>query len=216
MQIATVEALFRYPVKSMGGERLDRLDIGPDGIPGDRAWALRDESRGGIRCGKRFPELMACAARYAGEPSPVGPTPALVTLPEGNELPVNAPDLPALLSDLVGSPLSIWPLLPMNVMRRFHAGKPTDDDAVLLHAAFGDSEPDPDLATFARFLGELRALSRGYFDAYPILIMTKESLLHLGRAAPARNLALSRFRPNVLLRTATRPSRFRPIARAAS
>jgi uncharacterized protein len=41
-QIGVVHNLFRYPVKSMQGERLYPRDIGVQGIEGDRAYALRD------------------------------------------------------------------------------------------------------------------------------------------------------------------------------
>jgi uncharacterized protein len=37
-----VVALRRYPVKSLGGERLDELEIEPRGVVGDRLWALVD------------------------------------------------------------------------------------------------------------------------------------------------------------------------------
>jgi uncharacterized protein YcbX len=37
-----VHDLFRYPVKSMQGERLHAVDIDAQGIVGDRAYALRD------------------------------------------------------------------------------------------------------------------------------------------------------------------------------
>ncbi|MBJ38701.1 MAG: hypothetical protein CMD83_09610 [Gammaproteobacteria bacterium] len=204
---ATTEALFRYPVKSMGGERLGALRVSKRGVPGDRAWALRDEARGGIRCGKRFPELMACSARYSGDPPEQGCRPAWVTLPDGGELSIAAGDAAPTLSELVQSPVSVWPILNPTVLARFHAGNPTAADTAALEGAFDDDAEavtgSRDLDTFPTFLNELRDLSRGYYDAYPILIMTTESLLHLGNVAPARNLALSRFRPNVLLRTET-------------
>ena len=37
--------LFRYPVKSMGGEALSRSEVGA-ALPGDRGWALSDGDRG--------------------------------------------------------------------------------------------------------------------------------------------------------------------------
>ena len=50
---ATVQQLFRYPVKSMMGETLDTVEVGPSGLAGDRIWAVRDKKRGGIRGAKR-------------------------------------------------------------------------------------------------------------------------------------------------------------------
>ncbi len=40
MLIGTLEAARRYPVKSLSGDVLDRVEVGRDGIPGDRAAAL--------------------------------------------------------------------------------------------------------------------------------------------------------------------------------
>lgn len=51
--LGTVESLWRYPVKSLAGEQLDRLEIAADGVPGDRARALFVES-GHARAGKTY------------------------------------------------------------------------------------------------------------------------------------------------------------------
>ena len=103
--------IYRYPVKSMMGERLSEAPLGEGGVPGDRAWAVRDEELGGIRGAKRFPELMRCAARYQTEPPLSGSASARVTLPDGSELAIDDEQAAARLSDLVGSPVTIWPLL---------------------------------------------------------------------------------------------------------
>ncbi len=54
IEIGHVEALFRYPVKSMGGERLEVANLGWHGLDGDRRLAFRqlDDRRG-------FPRLTA-------------------------------------------------------------------------------------------------------------------------------------------------------------
>ena len=41
-QVGVVKELFRYPVKSMLGERLTEVEIGLKGVIGDRSWALRE------------------------------------------------------------------------------------------------------------------------------------------------------------------------------
>ena len=76
MSTASVATIYRYPVKSMMGETLSEADIREAGIPGDRSWAVRDEKRGGIRGGKKIPQLMTLAAqsglRHPSSPPPMG------------------------------------------------------------------------------------------------------------------------------------------------
>ena len=58
MSDITITQLFRHPVKSMMGESLQSLFLSEGGVPRDRAWAVKDEVRGGIRGGKKLPKLM--------------------------------------------------------------------------------------------------------------------------------------------------------------
>jgi MOSC domain-containing protein len=46
--VGEVEELWRYPVKSMLGEKLTTTDVTEKGLLGDRAYALRDTSDGKI------------------------------------------------------------------------------------------------------------------------------------------------------------------------
>lgn len=50
--LGSLEALRRYPIKSLRGEPLDRVEVGQTGIPGDRAAALF--AREGAREGKTY------------------------------------------------------------------------------------------------------------------------------------------------------------------
>ncbi|RSD24924.1 MOSC domain-containing protein [Amycolatopsis eburnea] len=83
--MGVVAALWRYPVKSMAGERLTEVAVGERGLDGDRLYAVRDAS-GKFGSGKnstrfrRMPGLHAFAARYDGD-VPV------VTFPDGRVLP---------------------------------------------------------------------------------------------------------------------------------
>src|SRR5215218_6322614 len=55
--------LWRYPVKSLQGERLDVAEFGSEGIAGDRQWALFDLDTGYGLTARRVPELLFGAAR---------------------------------------------------------------------------------------------------------------------------------------------------------
>jgi MOSC domain-containing protein len=58
-----VREIWRFPVKSLQGERLDTASLGPEGIVGDRGWALFDLDTGFGLTARRVPELLFAAAR---------------------------------------------------------------------------------------------------------------------------------------------------------
>ncbi len=86
--------LWRYPVKSLQGQRLDAVDVGPQGLTGDRQWALFDPATGFGLTARRVPDLLFAAGRLRDDGS------AEVVLPDGT---VTADD--AVLSDWLGRPV---------------------------------------------------------------------------------------------------------------
>lgn len=200
--VAVVTDLFRYPVKSMGGEKLTSVSIGAGGIPGDRAWAVRDETLGGIRGAKRFPELMACQARYPQAPTPDGSSLAEVTLPSGQVIRTDDDGLAPALSNLLGSPVSFWPIMPADMLDHYRRGAPVEDDMLAeLRRIFArdENDPLPDLAAFPEMLMEFESPPGSYFDAFPLLLMTRQMLDSLAVVAKDSQFDIRRFRPNILL-----------------
>lgn len=108
-EIGKVEALYRYPVKSMAGQKLATAELGWHGIAGDRRLALRRMAD----CGdfpwlfaSRLPELL----RYV----PCGPdgsaildTPTHVLTPDGDVLPVLGTGLATDVGRRLGSPVEM-------------------------------------------------------------------------------------------------------------
>jgi uncharacterized protein len=84
--VGTVREIWRYPVKSMAGERLDRTEIGGRGLYGDRGWAVRNDEIGEIYNAKQFPALMQCAAHYRAEPGADYIPDVDITFPDGSPL----------------------------------------------------------------------------------------------------------------------------------
>jgi uncharacterized protein YcbX len=67
-----VAELWRYPVKGLRGERLERLEVAGDGVPGDRSLFVADER--GIVTGRRKQRMIGLAATLdaAAEPLVAG------------------------------------------------------------------------------------------------------------------------------------------------
>jgi uncharacterized protein YcbX len=61
-----VVELWRYPVKSMQGERLATAEIGEYGLAGDRGWALFDVATGHGLTARRAPDLLFASGRVNG------------------------------------------------------------------------------------------------------------------------------------------------------
>ncbi|HEY4672493.1 MAG TPA: MOSC N-terminal beta barrel domain-containing protein [Gemmatimonadaceae bacterium] len=89
-EVGHVEAIFRYPVKSMRGERLESAALGWHGIEGDRRLALRrTDDRGGFPwlTATKFADLILFAPQRRGD-SGEEDTPTHVSTPDGEEMPV--------------------------------------------------------------------------------------------------------------------------------
>lgn len=112
IEIGQVEAIFRYPVKSMRGERLEVANLGWHGIDGDRRLALRRlEDRSGFPwlSASQLPELVLFAPHRSEADGP-GDLPTHVRTPDGQEMPVFGADLAAEVGRRYGAPVQMMQL----------------------------------------------------------------------------------------------------------
>ena len=111
-KIGYVEAIFRYPVKSMGGERLDAANLGWHGLDGDRRLAFRRmNDRSGfpwLTAGK-LPDLVLFAPQRR-EGGAEGELPTHVRTPDGAEMPVFGEDLATEVGRRYGAPVQMMQL----------------------------------------------------------------------------------------------------------
>jgi len=204
VSVGRISEIWRYPVKSMGGERIPETALGPKGVPGDRAWAVRDEVRGGIRGAKKIPALMRCSARYASAPSAERVPAPEIGLPGGDTLLADAPDANERVSAAVGTKVTLWPLRPASDLEHYRRGAPDSSDvAAELRAIFGrePGEPLPDLSVFPPDLFAYESPPGTYFDAFPLLLVTRAGLRRLQELAPDSRVDVRRFRPNFVIDT---------------
>lgn len=66
----TIAELWRYPVKSMAGEPLQRIELTADGLAGDRLVHVEDGT-GGVITARTHPRLLALRARLGPDGEPV-------------------------------------------------------------------------------------------------------------------------------------------------
>lgn len=226
MVIGKVREIWRYPVKSMGGEQLNSCTVGLFGIPGDRGWALRDEAAGEIRGAKYLPELMQCSSRYREQPKD-GKIPHVdIILPDGTQVGSDDPLISFYLSELLGRAVSLCPLQPasnkahyrraqpgasvMSRLSRFKVLRPHLGTLIRLAGLEQTSrqlfsrkpnEPLPDFSAIPSELFEFTSPPGTYFDLATIHLLTTSSLATMARLNPTAAWDVRRFRPNFLIET---------------
>jgi uncharacterized protein YcbX len=201
-----VKEIWRYPVKSMQGERIEQCVLREGGIPFDRGWAVRDESRQQITGAKRLAGLLNCSARCLPQTSATTVPHVEITLPNGRKTRSDSTNVSEELSNALGASVTLWPLQPRED-KDFYRQKRASSESPLdeLRRVFGlkADEPLPDLSKFpGELIAELTefvAPLGTYFDAYPVDVLSEASLRHLKKLAPDSTIDVRRFRPNFVV-----------------
>ena len=111
IEIGQVEAIFRYPVKSMAGERLEAANLGWHGLDGDRRLALRRvKDRGAFPwlSASALPSLLLFTPRR--EDGADGLLPTHVRTPDGQDMAVFGEPLAAEIERRYGAPVQMMQL----------------------------------------------------------------------------------------------------------
>jgi uncharacterized protein len=112
IEIGQIEAIFRYPVKSMRGEPLAAATLGWHGLDGDRRLAFRRlEERGGFPwlTASKLPDLILFTPQRREGGNGEG-LPTHVRTPEGEEMPLFGEALAAEVGRRYGSPVQMMQL----------------------------------------------------------------------------------------------------------
>jgi uncharacterized protein YcbX len=196
-----ISELWRYPVKSMLGERRDRAEVTATGVAGDRAYAVIDGSDGKVASAKnprKWRALLSCRAEFLEEPVPgEAPPPARITLPDGTVVTSDDPKVHDVLSTFIGRDVTLADAAPAG--STFEETWP--DIEGMAPTEFIDStrvRSDEGEAVSDLALG-LAAAPGSFFDLAPIHLVTSSSLDELRRLQPGSQFAVQRFRPNIVI-----------------
>ena len=112
IEVGHLQAIFRYPVKSMAGEGLEAAAMGWHGLDGDRRLAFRRiDDRSGMPwlTANKLPDLLRFTPQR-GEDGAQGDLPTHIRTPDGEEMPVFGPDLAAEVGRRHGAPVQMMHL----------------------------------------------------------------------------------------------------------
>lgn len=184
MVVGRVGELWRYPVKSMRGERLPSAPVSDRGIAHDRGYALCDQQSGKIASAKHprlWGGLLRCQARVVSADGAV-----CVTLADGRDLLTGQDETDEALSTLTRHRVQLIHLAPRQPeIERYWP----DVDGLTLRdtvtsGSIGQGAPE---GTF--------------FDFAPLHLLTTATLAQLRAVYPQGQVDMRRFRPNLLIHT---------------
>ncbi len=190
VQVGSVAALWRYPVKSMMGEELNCSEVTDRGLLGDRQFAIVDRSTGkvgGAKNPRKWGNFFDFRAAYA-QPLQMGAkVPAVrITLPDGAVVATAQGDLEEVLSRAFGR------------------------DVVLEEARPGDQpsgataeEYWPDMAglDYRDTVTDFEMPAGTFFDIAVMHLLTTATIDHLRALYPQGRFEARRFRPNIVVST---------------
>ena len=192
-----IKSIWRYPIKSMAGESLKESMLSQRGLVGDRSYALHDGRS--ICSAKKYAQLMNYSVQYDSEPDGINIPP--VTLEIGNTA-VNSEDsnLNELLTREIGTKVTLDKLRPddnLEYYRRSKEQQPIEEIRNVL--GLEEGEAFPDFSEFPDSSFEFSTPPGTFFDAYPLLILTTNSLNRLQQLTKGTVIDERRFRPNLLI-----------------
>lgn len=180
----TISELWRYPLKSAAGERVPAATLGPQGVHGDRRFALQDRETGKIISAKQpahWAGLPLARARYEGEPSRAA---LRLAWPGTTEQPGDASSLDAALSAWLGRAVTLLEQLPSEATIEIVASEIEENAGMSFELPLGLNEPGT------------------FFDFAAIHLVTTSTLAAL---EDVLDHGSRRFRPNLVIDTGRTP-----------
>lgn len=200
-EVGTVAELWRFPVKSMAGERLETATLTEAGLVGDRAYGMIDVETGKVASAKSvrlFAKLLECTARFTAPPQPgLSPPPVRIRLPDGTQVLSTNGAADGALSALLGREVRLAQSAPEDfTIDQYHpdvdGADPSGHRDVTVQQKLG-------AAFFAQAGIPSPAAPGAFLDLFPISIVTTSSLRRLAALAGEGAADARRFRMNLVV-----------------
>ena len=201
--VGEISSLWRFPVKSMGGEQLKELGITASGVVGDRAYALLDTATGKVvsaKSSKLFPDVLQCRAEFVSPPKRNSEIPAVnVLLPNGVSVRSDNSSVNDVLSEFFGRQVKLIQTAPEDfTIDQYHPDiaevDPSGNRNTTVSQKLGSA--------LFQAVGLTSPVSPGSFlDVFPVSVITTSTLLRLTALSSNSIFDEQRFRMNIVVKT---------------
>ena len=199
-ELGSVVALWRYPVKSMMGEELNRSDVTERGLLGDRAYALVDRADGKVASAKnprKWPHLFDFRAAFVAPPRPGAEVPAVrITLPDGTIVTSDQGDLNQILSGVLHREVML------DASGRGHEEVVKSSFPTPWTAKAEEYWPDMEGLDYRDTVTDFGLPEGTFFDCAAVHVLTTATIDWLRELYPQGRFEVRRFRPNVVVEIA--------------
>jgi uncharacterized protein len=201
--VGSVATLWRFPVKSMGGEQLRDVEVTERGVLGDRAYALIDKDTGKVvsaKSAKLFPKMLDCKAAFVEPPRRGSDLPPVqILLPNGTTVRSDSGEVDRVLSAHFKRNVTLGRVAPEDfIIDQYHpdveGADPGGNRDTVVAAKLGS-------ALFADLKMESPVPVGSFFDVFPLSVLTTSTLAQLDEVRPQSRFDQRRFRMNVIVKT---------------
>jgi len=201
LTVGSISGIWRFPVKSMKGERIEAADLTARGLLGDRSYALVDKESGKVVSAKsvrHFPNLFDYQARYVEPPQTGQGLPAVrISLPDGSTVDSDAGNVDRVLSDSLGRNVALTHAAPDDfTIDMFH---PDIEDADPRGRRNSMTEQKLGSAFFKDAGMDSPVDKESFFDLFPMSVLTTSTLAELRNREPELDFDERRFRMNLIV-----------------
>jgi uncharacterized protein len=192
-EVGSVVSLWRYPVKSMMGEELNSAVVTERGLLGDRAYALVDGSDEKVATAKnprKWPRLFDFRATFSEPARAAAKLPAVrITLPDGTTVTSDKGDLNQILSKALNREVTL---------------------GAAQRGAVNAEEYWPDMAGLEHrdTVTDFTLPEETFFDCAMVHLLTTATLDRLREIYPQGRFEVRRFRPNIVVESASEEKGF--------
>lgn len=188
IELGSVVALWRYPVKSMMGEELNAAEVTDRGLLGDRVYALRDPSSGKVVSAKnprKWAKLFDFRAAFAESPRAGTKIPPVrITLPNGGLVTSEQGDVDKVLTNALGREVTFATAAPET-------------------PSLEEYWPDMEGLAHRETVTDESMPAGTFFDLAVVHVLTTATIDRLRELYPQGRFEVRRFRPNIVVQPAS-------------